>query len=151
MARPLTCEPTDERERTPITDGTIVNAKVVSIKEVEHTIKGEKVPRLEFKFQLITDDEHDGKPLWGHTGVRLTDHPDCRIRQWAEALLGTTIRPDFVIDLDDLEGRECRAVIEYRTWTSNEGKEKWKNAVRDVMPTQATLARMASALDDEDF
>lgn len=51
-----------------------------------------------------------GSKLWGGVGLRLTDSPENKLRQWVEALLGMQIDIGFELDTDYLVGREARAI-----------------------------------------
>lgn len=130
-----------------IEDGTIYEATVLNIGLRERKIRDEDVKRIEFKFRLNADDAHDGQLIWGSTSTRFIDHPNCKLKNWAEALLGRELPSGYRLNTDDLLERRCRVVISKREWTNKDGEEQVRNEVRDVIPTKEVLAAMAAADD----
>jgi hypothetical protein len=101
---------------------TIIQVEVADI--TERPVPGkdgkEGWVKLEFKFRItgVPDalageygsliDSH----LWGSVSAKFTDHPDNKLRQWSESLLGVSVnQPGFELDTDILIGRKARAVI----------------------------------------
>jgi len=78
--------------------------------------------KLEFKFKVlgiqsvsdqgpIADYENlIGGPIWGSVPFKLTNHPENRLRLWAEAILGMELGVGYEMDTDAFLRRECRAV-----------------------------------------
>lgn len=130
-----------------IDDGTRYAATVVSIKKREKPFKddaGQTIVRVEFHFKLIADDGHDGQDIWGDTSTRFNSHPECRLKQWAEAILGMHLAPHFRLDTDMLLDRHCFVVVGKKEWVK-EGESKVRNFVRDVQPTTANAKALAEA------
>lgn len=80
--------------------------------------------KIEFKFLILDvpsalQDEFGsliGTRIWGSVSARFTDHPDNKLRQWAEALLGVSVNePGFELDTDILVNRKARAVVSQYT------------------------------------
>lgn len=137
-----------------IEDGEIYNARIVSIELKEKPFKdertGEPVKKFEFKFKISSDDEHDTQFIWGEAGTRITDHPENRLRNWAEAILGTRLPVHYKFNTDDLVDRDCRIIVGKKVTNSAQG-EKTRNWVREVHPTKEAAARLAASVPDEPF
>jgi hypothetical protein len=136
-----------------INDGTTYAATLVEepkLKEKPFTDKdtGEKVKKFEFHFKLISDDGHDGQDIWGETSTRFNTHPECRLKNWSEALLGQRLPAKYKLDLDTLRDHKCIVVVGRRDY-EKDGQAKSRNFVADVQPTRA--AAMAMAQEDEPF
>lgn len=136
-----------------IDDDTIFEANLVGVRQVEKPFTdddGNKVNKVEFKFTLIDPDGNfDGTPQWGETPTRFNSHPDCRLRNWASAILGTELPIGYRLDTDVLLGNTCRVVIGLREY-EKDGATKKRNSVKDVIPSREAMARMASP-DEEPF
>jgi hypothetical protein len=139
-----------------IPDSAVYPATVVSvgIKEMPWKDKdtGDIVRRVEFKFRLISDDAHDGVEIWGSTPVNFVDNENCKLKNWAEALLGRRLEPKYRLDLDTLVGQRCLVVIEKQTY-EKDGREKFRNRVREVNPTRQNKEALIAAgrHQDEEF
>jgi hypothetical protein len=137
-----------------IEEGSVYRAKLVDISEKTWTPREpgkEPNTRVEFRFKLITDDDdpHDGEDIWGNTSDKFVDHPNCKLKSWSEAILGMKIPPGYNLETDHLLSRECQVIIGVRQWVQN-GEQREKNVVRDVMPTRENMARLI-AEDNEPF
>lgn len=110
---------------------------------------GNPVKKVEFKFTLQDPGgPHDGSNLWGETGLRFNTHPDCRLRNWTQALLGQDLPAGFNLDLDMLLNQEARLVIGYKEYKKNDGTDGKRNFVKDLLPTKAAMARMESEAEE---
>lgn len=105
---------------------TIVQVEVEEVNEkfVEGKDGKEGWNKIEFKCLILDvpsslQDEFGsliGTRIWGSVGARFTDHPDNKLRQWAEALLGVSVsEPGFELDTDVLVGRKARAITSQYT------------------------------------
>jgi hypothetical protein len=140
-----------------IDDGEIKSATVASVKVVEKPYvddeTGQKVKKVEFKFVINSDDAFDTQNLWGETGVRFNTHPDCKLRNWSSAILGTELASGFRLDTDHLVGNKCRIAVELYEYEDKKSapnpdgsyKMKQRNRVSDVLPSREAMASMASA------
>lgn len=101
---------------------TIIQVEVADITEQEVQGKNGNPNwmKLEFKFRItgvpdVLSDEFGslvGSHIWGNVSAKFTDHPDNKLRQWSESLLGVSVnQPGFELDTDILVGRKARAVI----------------------------------------
>lgn len=104
-----------------------VECERVTVRHVNGKNGGDGWDKLEFKFivkelptflvsqGLFSQQEFDdllGGPIWGSVGMKLTEHPDNKLRQWAEALLNMgDLNVGFELDTDMLEGRQARASV----------------------------------------
>lgn len=135
-----------------IPDDEVKTATVVSVKLAEQNFvddDGKKVMKVEFKFKIIDGSVHDGTDIWGKTPTRFNTHPDCKLRNWAQAILGQSLPPKFRLDTDVLVGRDCRLIIGLREY-EKDGQTKQTNYVKDVMPTADAMASMAAAVRSEE-
>lgn len=135
-----------------IDDDEVMLGQVVGAKVVEKPFEdddGNKVKKVEFKFTLMDPDgKQDGLNLWGETPVRFNTHPDCRLRNWAQAMLGQELPAGFNLDLDMLLNTEVRTIIGYKEWDKTDGTKGKRNFVKDVMPTKDAERKMAAEADE---
>jgi hypothetical protein len=112
-------EATDDWAILP--EDTIVEVEVEDITEREVPGKDgrEGWTKLEFRFRINaipTDLEADygslvGSKIWGSVGARFTEHPDNKLRPWAQALLNMgELTVGFELDTDMLIGRKARGI-----------------------------------------
>lgn len=101
---------------------TIIGVEVLDVEERQATNNktGESWQKLEFSFQIASVPSQlgtefaslVGSRIWGSTPIRFTMHPDNRLRQWIEALLGgLELDEGFEFDTDSLVGRRARAIV----------------------------------------
>lgn len=131
-----------------IDDGEIYNAQLVMTNVQERTFQGEPNPvqRLGFKFRIESDDAHDGQDLWGETSTKFVNHPGCKLKSWAESLLGQELPAGYRLDIDTLLDRRCRIIVEKREYADKKtGEQKTINRVREVHPTREAMVAMAEA------
>lgn len=133
----------------PIEDGSIYAARLVqaSVKERKFRDNPEPVKRLNWKFRIESDDDQDGRDIWGETSTRFVAHPDCRLKAWAEALLGIALPAGYRLDTDTLLDRPCRLVIGRREY-EKDGETRSHNFVTEVHPARETTATYHN---NEDF
>lgn len=128
-------------------------AEVVAARLVEKPYKddeGNLVKKVEFKFSIIDrDGTHDGTNVWGETPPRFNTHPDCKLRNWASAMLGSELPVGYRLDTDLLVGKECRIVLGLKEY-EKDGQQKQRNFVKDVIPSADAMAAMANP-DEEPF
>lgn len=143
--------PTFELEESdyagPIEDDTIKTAEVTKVSIETKKYREEKddpdspfVKKVVFKFVLRDDDgPHDGTNLYGETGTRFTNHPDCKLKNWSQEILAAEFPAGYKLDTDVLVGQQCRVVIGHRTY-DKDGETKDHNFVKDVMRTADAMA-----------
>lgn len=143
-------------------DDTIVSAKCLTVKLQEKPYTdddGNKVTKVVFKFQIDEPDGQyqnwDGVTVYGETSTKFVDHPDCKLRNWAQSILATQFPTGFRLDTDVLQNESCRIVLELNEWEDKKtGEPKQNNRVRDVMPARGrSMATPAGAgyPDEEPF
>lgn len=138
-------------------DDTIVRAKVATVKLQEKPYTdddGNKVTKVVFKFKINEPDGEyenwDGQDVYGETSTKFVDHPDCKLRSWAQAILAQEFPVKFRLDTDVLEGEECRIVLELNEWEDKKtAQQKQNNRVKDVMPARGRT--MATTAGEEPF
>ncbi len=137
-----------ERKFPLLPEDSLHEAVVNSIKEQETKLKnddGTPVVRMSFGF-TVTAGDYQGSKIWGETGVKLATHPDCKLRNWLQELLGQPIAADMVIDTDDFIGNNCRILVGHRSWTDKETNElRTRHFVKDVLRSRDVAVTPASA------
>ena len=87
-----------------------------------------------WEFQ-IADGDYAGLRAWGETESFLSTHPNNKVRQFAEALLGGV---EFEIgqdlDTDDLISLPCEIVVAHETYNKKDGTEGYKCPITQVFP-----------------
>lgn len=133
-----------------IEDGEIYPARLVqtTVKERKFRDEPEPVKRVNWRFQIESDDEQDGRDVWGETSTRFVTHPDCRLRVWSEALIGQRLPTGYRLDLDTLNDRRCRIIVGKREY-QKDGETRFHNFVREVHPTREAFASMKN--EEEPF
>lgn len=135
----------------PIPEDTVLPAKVTAITQKKKPFKdddGNDIWRMEFSFTVEDpNSDFDGTRLWGDTSTTFNNHPDCKLRAWAQEILATQLDAGFVLDTDILVGQRCRIVVGVKEY-QKDGQTKTRNFVRDVMrPSGGGIA----ATDEEPF
>ena len=78
----------------------------------------------------------EGSKIWGSVPARFTTHPDNKLRQWTEALLGMQLQEGFELDPDILLNRKARAVI--GQYQKNTGS--FQHQVKGLLPLVQSAA-----------
>jgi len=89
--------------------------------------------KWEWEF-AITEGEYAGLSAWGDTEDRLTNHPDNKVRQWAETLRGREFDMGEGLDTDDLLGLPCTITVDNTEYTKKDGTVSYLTPVMDVYP-----------------
>jgi hypothetical protein len=142
----------------PIPDDTMANATLMGTEVKDTIFPGESEPttRMRWKFR-IDDDEYLDRYVWGSSGVKVVNHPHCKIYTWAQALLGIEPLPlDYRFTQQDLWQRRCRVLIGSREGKDKKtGEAKIFNYVEDVLPVGSsgppTYVPAGAATDEEPF
>lgn len=87
----------------------------------------------------ITDGEYAGLRAWGDTDPKLTNHPDNKVRQWAETLRGSEFEMGEGLDTDDIIGLPCIITVANlkEEKKGSPGEFYYKTPVKDVFPADA--------------
>lgn len=96
--------------------------------------------KWEWEFD-ITEGEHAGLKAWGDTDPKLTNHPDNRVRQWAETLRGNPFDMGEGLETDDLLGLPCLIVVDNTVYTKKDGTASYLTPVTDVFPADGGFAQ----------
>lgn len=110
---------TQGEDFTVLPKDTVITVRVDSSKVDTIPGKDGKDPwdKIDFRFTIVSvaNEQYkdaEGQTIFGGVGFRLTDHPDNKLRQWVEALLGIEVQEGFELDTDMLNGRTARAIVD---------------------------------------
>jgi hypothetical protein len=113
-----------------IPDETVIRVRVEEIKLTPKQGQYGEYILSNWKFNVTgvpatLPSEFVGSPIWGSCTFKLTDHPDNKLKQWTEALLGIAISEGFELDTDNLVGREARGIVGHyeKTKAGQEGRK----------------------------
>lgn len=154
MGLDLTLEESDARETIP--DGKKYRAKVVAIKLKEKPFTdddGKKVVKVEWKFKIDSDDDQDGREIWGETSTKFVDNANCKLKNWMEAACGRIFPPGWKVNTDDALDEEVMIIVRLRTGEKEESgvTTPWaRNDVFDVQPTPESITKMKASISDLD-
>lgn len=118
-------------------------AMLASVKEESYPYtnkKGEPATFTKWVWEFqITDGDYAGLRAWGDTAPKLTNHPDNKVRQWAETLRGSEFELGEGLDTDDLLGLPCIITVENikEEKKGSPGEFFYKTPVADVFPIDA--------------
>lgn len=150
----FTLEESDFKGYLP--DDTVMPAEVTRVKMEDKPYQdddGRPVKKVVFKFKMRPDPssewaEHAGGDQYGETSTNFVDHPGCKLRNWAQAILtpGADLPPGYQLDTDVLVGKPCRIVIGLREYTKKgETEKRQTNFVKDVLPPTGVSPQAAAA------
>lgn len=91
-----------------------------------------------WEFQ-IADGEYQGIKVWADTDAAFTNHPENRVRQYAEALLGAELELGMGLDTDDLIGLPCEIVVANETYENAKGETKYITPITQIYPAGTTI------------
>lgn len=107
--------------------------------------------KVEFEFKVLgVQALGDGGPveqfddlitrsIYGSVPFKLTDSPENKLRQWAEAILGMELGIGFELDTDMFEGRQCRGITsQYKTKAGYD-----RHQVESLLPKGGSAAASA--------
>lgn len=121
---------------------TLLPAALKSVEEKvinfinKNTGKDDSFTKWTWEFEII-DGEYMGLHAWGDTEPRLTNHPDNKVRQWAETLRGEPFDMGDGLDTDDLLGLTCVITVDNVEHTKKNGDKSYLCPVLDVLPADA--------------
>lgn len=140
----------EQKDLTILPPDSILYLKVDEISTREVDGRSGKWEKLEFKFKILgiqavgagggsPDDYSEviASPIWGSVPARLTESPENRLRQWAEAILGVQMGVGFELDTDLLVGRECRGLTtqyDKRTTNPTTGQPNKGHQIDSLLP-----------------
>ena len=130
----------EEEQQWKLPKETPLPAQLTAVVEREIPFKDKKTgedrifTKWEWEFAII-EGEFAGLSAWGDTDPKLTNHPDNKVRQWAETLRGRPFEMGEGLDTDDLLGLPCLIVVDNTTYTKKDGTVSYLTPVVDVFPT----------------
>lgn len=137
-------ERSGRREYSRIEEDTVLEATVANVEVRPHPFfkddNGEPQMKVNFEFNFTMDGQK--RKLWGETNTTFTTHPDCKLRNWAQQILGGNELPaGFKLNTETLLNTPVRIVVGVEEWTDKKtGERRWKNIVKDVMYSKASPA-----------
>ena len=102
----------------------------------KNTGKDDSFVKWTWEFEII-DGDYMGLHAWGDTEPRLTNHPDNKVRQWAETLRGSEFDMGEGLDTDDLLGLTCCITVDNTEYKKKDGTTSYLCPVLDVFPPDA--------------
>lgn len=122
---------------------TKVTARLTAIKEETKPFKdddGNDIKRLQWTF-VVTDGEYNNRKIFGDTGVKFVEHPECKLYAWAGSLLGTELPKGFRLNTDDLIGLRADLRVGQKRYTKKgASKETVLPIVEDIFPLSTSGA-----------
>lgn len=143
----ITLEEAQESEFLTLPQDALVKVRVLDHEIIDLDGRYGPWQKLNFKFEVLEvlyPEGYEacvGQWVWGGVPFRFTDHPDNALKQWVEAIYGLELQPGFELDTDQLNGRECKAVIE--TYMKNNGYEG--NRVGSLVPLGGAVSTPQAA------
>lgn len=137
---------------TTIPDDTMVNATLMSTERNMVVFDDGPTERMRWKFR-IDDEPYLDRYVFGASGTKLVNHPDCKIYTWAQAILNVKPLPlGYTFSQADLWNRPCRILIGVRQGKDKKtGEEKEFNYVEDVLPATGGPVSNVAGFDSETF
>lgn len=130
--------------KLPKDEPLVCQLNKVEVKTINYKKNGEdrSFDRWIWEFEVI-DGPYAGLRAWAETEDRLTTHPDNKVRQFAEALIGAEFEIGQDLDTDDLLGLPCEVVVDNIV---EEGKERnyYKCPVAQVWPLGTAVAQQSA-------
>ena len=112
----------------------ILNA--VETRTIKYTRDGQEksFDKWEWVFK-ITEGEYAGMEAYGESEDRLTNHPDNKVRQWAETLRDAPFEIGEGLNTDDLLGLPCVITVSHgEPRPKKDGTNFYPCPVQDVFP-----------------
>jgi hypothetical protein len=131
-----------QKKRTfdPIPEGTIVDVEVVSVElrdlnpEFRAKYKIKETQEVSFRFKVISG-PFANRNLWGNAKPIFNDADNCRLRLWAQEILGVDRLPaDYKFDTDHFAGLKARVLVknyQKRDGTTGDGVQDVLRALED--------------------
>jgi hypothetical protein len=138
----------------PIPEDEIITTKVMNVKQVKmlradktpfKDEDGKEVEQIEFSFTVEEPSSpYDGQRFWGKTSTTFTTNANCRLRAWAQEILGQELVTGYHLNTDDLIGNHCRVVVGIREYAGKDGEKKQANYAKDVIRAKTGTAFQAT-------
>lgn len=133
----------EQKEFPEIPVDTTVVARLASVAEELKPYKdddGNDIVRLKWVY-VITEGEFEGSKVFGDTGIKFAEHPDCKMYAWAGSLLGTELPKGFKLNTDDLIGLRAELRVGQKRYTKKGNTtETVLPIVEDVFPLKTAGA-----------
>ena len=127
--------------------------------ELRFLLTGFHVPESKLTLAVGNGDNPDdysdliAGPIWGSVPFRLTESPENKLRQWAEAILGIELGVGFELDTDLLLGRECRGITSQynKRNTDSQGNPFKGHQVDSLLPKASTPTPQQAAPQQQGY
>lgn len=135
----------DQPDRT-VPEDTLLKAELTEVKDKtiewvdKQTKENKSAVLLEWWFKITdknaADGLYEGRRIKGETDSKITNHPNNRFRNWAEALMGRELPVGAGIDTDeDLVGLPCIISVRHRDYVDKKtGEKRVAEEIDEVMP-----------------
>lgn len=134
MSEDFSWQVEDEPDRT-IPEEKIVRGRLADLK-TEHVVPNdpskEPFTKLVWWFEVTEDGLYFGRKIKGQTSAKLSNHPNNRFRQYAEALLRQELGVNTAISRSDLLGLPCEFTVRHEKDRKDPNKI-WER-VDEVLP-----------------
>lgn len=130
--------PFEVQHSVEIPENTLLRAKLKTLEVANIPYKDKKTgepktfQKLNWTFEITQDGDYFGKDVKGETSAFLSDHPENKFRNWAEALLQRKLDLGQILNEQDLEGLSALITVGYQADRSD--PEKKYRRVEDVIP-----------------
>lgn len=130
----------------PIPNNTMLNVAVeeCGLRELKEEFRAkykiEDTHEINFKFRVL-DGEYANRVMFASAKPYFNNSDNCRLRVWAEAILGKSLDPDsYEFDTDDLVGRHCQILVETKVKENGTTGNKVVQVVKSSNPQPAAAA-----------
>ena len=123
----------------------------VSTRTIKYTRDGQEksFDKWEWVFK-ITEGEYAGMEAYGESEDRLTNHPDNKVRQWAETLRDAPFEIGEGLNTDDLLGLPCVITVSHgEPRPKKDGTNFYPCPVQDVFPEGTEAGQFGRNAEDE--
>jgi len=148
----------EQKEFTLLPEDTILLLKVDELKEVDLVSAHGPWTKLEIKFKIMgvqavggggDPSEYEDMiagPIWGSVPLKLTDSPENKLRQWAEAIFGVEMGVGFELDTELFLSRQVRGVTsQYKKKDlDSKGNPVFKHQIGALLPVSGGFAAAAT-------
>jgi hypothetical protein len=110
----------------------VYKAEVTGLQEKTLMWEGQETENLEFTFKIL-DEDYEGTEVRGLARYPEYLTPKCKLRLWAQAIMGREFGENETIDLDALIGKQCRI-----STINKPGKKGGEfTNIKDILPARA--------------
>jgi hypothetical protein len=130
--------PYEVQHQAKIPEGTLLKATLVGLESKHFPARNpgeEGFTKLNWEWEITEEGDYKGMKVKGECSAFLSDHPENRFRNWAEALLQRPLDLGQVLDESDLVGLPALITVWYQPDRKDPSKT-WRR-VQDVLSLDA--------------